>query len=207
MYRRKLTHSRVKNLYKFSSPKNRSVLTVESSLEFDACFRLEYSQNIISYEAQPLGFHYSLDSKTLPYTPDFFLVEASGSSKYIEVKPSKFLDKDDFMLRFSARKDAAKDLGLSLELVTERQIRVSPLLDNLKLLHRYSGFSELNAVHFAIRDLVKKSGMVKVRDIVTEDMAEEGNVQAGLLILLQRGLIKADLDVQEFCENTNVWSS
>ncbi len=90
MYRRKLRHSRVKNLYKFASAKNHSVLTVESSLEFDACFHFEYSDDVLSYEAQPEGFYYCYGAKTLPYTPDFRLVNASGIATLVEIKPAIF---------------------------------------------------------------------------------------------------------------------
>lgn len=35
-----------KNIFKFSSAKNSSVVMCESTLEFDACFHLEYSPSI-----------------------------------------------------------------------------------------------------------------------------------------------------------------
>ncbi len=53
MYRRKLRHSRVKNLYKFASFKTASAHTVESSLELDACYHLEYSPQVKSFIAPP----------------------------------------------------------------------------------------------------------------------------------------------------------
>ncbi len=55
MYRRHLKHSRVKNLFKFVSAKMNTVFTVESSLEFDTCFHLEYSSTVKEFETQPLG--------------------------------------------------------------------------------------------------------------------------------------------------------
>ena len=48
-----------------------TVFTVESALEFDACFHLEYSHDITSYEAQPEGFIYEFNGGPCPYTPDF----------------------------------------------------------------------------------------------------------------------------------------
>ena len=58
MYRRHLKHSRVKNLFKFVSAKMNTVLTVESSLEFDTCFHLEYSPAVRSFKAQPESYYY-----------------------------------------------------------------------------------------------------------------------------------------------------
>lgn len=48
MYRRHLVHSRVKNIFKFVSAKIDTVFTIESALEFGACFHLEYSHDISS---------------------------------------------------------------------------------------------------------------------------------------------------------------
>lgn len=83
MYRRNLKHSRVKNLYKFPSQKNNSIFTVESTLEHNACFHLEYSFNVKSFAAQPEGFYYDYNDKSLSYTPDFLVRLDSGRQFYI----------------------------------------------------------------------------------------------------------------------------
>ena len=93
MYRRKLKHSRVKNLFKFASQKNNASCLVESALEYDACFHFEYSPNIKSFEAQPLGFHYVYEDRKFPYTPDFLLHYNDGGQKYLEIKTAKELSK------------------------------------------------------------------------------------------------------------------
>lgn len=53
MYRRSHRHSRVNHLFRFTSPKMNTVLTVESSLAFDTCFHLECSGAVKRFEAQP----------------------------------------------------------------------------------------------------------------------------------------------------------
>lgn len=68
MYRRQLKHSRVKNIFKFVSAKMKQVMTVESYLEFDTCFHLEYSPQVTSFIAQPEGFRYRFDiNKIFPH--------------------------------------------------------------------------------------------------------------------------------------------
>ncbi len=89
MYQRNIKHSRVKNLFKFASLKNRASLTLESSLEFDACFHFEYSKSVSAFEAQPIGFYYQYYGKSLPYTPDFLASSADGKQIYYEIKYSK----------------------------------------------------------------------------------------------------------------------
>ncbi|NRA72322.1 MAG: TnsA endonuclease N-terminal domain-containing protein, partial [Gammaproteobacteria bacterium] len=132
MYRRNLRYSRVKNLYKFASSKMNTVYTVESSLEFDTCFHLEYSPKIIQFEAQPLGYKYQFEGKVLPYTPDFKMIDVANVETFIEVKPLCKISDIDFKARFKEKQAAALELGTSLILITEQQIRVNPILSNLK---------------------------------------------------------------------------
>lgn len=89
----------------------KTVYTVESSLEFDTCFHLEYSQKIIQFEAQPLGYKYQFDGKVLPYTPDFRMTDAGNVETFIEVKPiSKTTNID-----FKEKQAATLKLGASSE--------------------------------------------------------------------------------------------
>ena len=87
VYRRHLSHSRVKNLFKFVSAKMDTVFTVESALEFDACFHLEYSHDITSYEAQLEGFIYEFNGRPCPYTPDFKINHSVNGFQFLEIKP------------------------------------------------------------------------------------------------------------------------
>ncbi|WP_199911574.1 hypothetical protein [Dongshaea marina] len=103
MYRRKLKYSRVKNLFKFASIKCKASLTVESSLEFDTCFHLEYSPSIAYFEAQPEGFYYNFEGKACGYTPDFKLINHDQQVSYLEVKPSRKTAQQDFRNRFKKR--------------------------------------------------------------------------------------------------------
>ena len=105
MDRRKLRHSRVKNLYKFASFKTGCTHTVESSLEFDACYHFEYSPQVTAFIAQPLGFTYLLNGKANPYTPDFKILSDNQKVTSIEVKPSNKTLDPDFVQKFRAKRD------------------------------------------------------------------------------------------------------
>ncbi|MGF1761293.1 Tn7 transposase TnsA N-terminal domain-containing protein [Photobacterium sagamiensis] len=142
-------------------------MTVESYLEFDTCFHLEYSSTITSYIAQPEGFIYRLAERELPYTPDFQIVENDGT-KWIEVKPFAKTQHPDFLQRFKAKQEKAQELGIPLILVTEKQIRVNPVLNNLKILHRYSGFQSLTPIHLRLLSLVKTVGKISVSDAANQ---------------------------------------
>ncbi len=205
MYRRNLKHSRVKNLFKFASSKMDRALTVESALEFDACFHFEYCPDVESYEAQPEGYRYDFLGKLLPYTPDFLVVDRNHGPRFIEVKPESKISKPEFRDKFAVKQDVARSLGVPLLLVTDRQIRVNPILNNLKLLHRYSGLQALTPLHYKLLELVRKSGSVKVRNLIDATGADRGVVMASTLSWLSIGELKSDLTGSVLDENSLVW--
>ncbi|GAA4875224.1 TnsA endonuclease N-terminal domain-containing protein [Ferrimonas pelagia] len=191
MYRRNLGHSRVKNLFRFASPKMNHVLTVESSLEFDACFHFEYSPTIEQFEAQPKGFYYTFNGRQCGYTPDFAVLD-KGVRRFIEVKPQSKATKSDFRNRFYAKQLQANALGLNLVLVTDRQIRVNPILNNLKLVHRYSGFQAATSLHLHLLRMIKRVGSVTVAELVEASGEEPGSVLATTLSLVAGGQVSTD---------------
>jgi len=205
MYRRQLKHSRVKNLFKFVSAKMNQVMTVESYLEFDTCFHLEYSSSITSFIAQPEGFIYRLDDRDLPYTPDFQIVE-NDAVKWIEVKPFAKTQHSDFLKRFKVKQEKAIELGIPLILVTEKQIWVNPVLNNLKILHRYSGFQSFTTLHFRLLSLVKKVGKISVSDAAKQLGIEQNLMVKFAFSLVSSGMLSADLVNDELGFHSIVWS-
>ena len=205
MYRRHLKHSRVKNLFKFVSAKMNTVFTVESSLEFDTCFHLEYSSAVKAFEAQPEGFYYAFEGRDCPYTPDFRVVDQQGNASLIEVKPSDKVADPDFLQRFPIKQQKAFELSSPLKLVTERQIRIDPILGNLKLLHRYSGFQSFTPLHMQLLGLVKDLGRVSLARLSGSTGAPPEDVLATALSLIARGLIHSDLTEHEMGFSSIVW--
>ncbi|MEZ7860844.1 MAG: Tn7 transposase TnsA N-terminal domain-containing protein [Aeromonadaceae bacterium] len=205
MYRRHLKHSRVKNLFKFVSAKMNTVFTVESSLEFDTCFHLEYSPAVKAFEAQPEGFYYAFEGRDCPYTPDFRVVDQQGNASLIEVKPSDKVADPEFLQRFPIKQQKAFELSSPLKLVTERQIRIDPILGNLKLLHRYSGFQSFTPLHMQLLGLVKDLGRVSLARLSGSTGAPPEDVLATALSLIARGLIHSDLTEHEMGFSSIVW--
>ena len=206
MYRRHLKHSRVKNLFKFVSAKMNTVFTVESSLEFDTCFHLEYSPAVRSFEAQPESYYYIFEGRECPYTPDFRVVDERGNPYFIEVKPSAKVATPDFLQRFPIKQQKAIELRSPLKLVTERQIRVDPVLGNLKLLHRYSGFQSFTTLHMQLLGLVRQLGRVSLSKLSDSTGAPTEDIFATALSLIARGLIHSDLTEREMDLSSIVWA-
>ncbi len=205
MYRRHLGHSRVKNLFKFVSAKMDTVFTVESALEFDACFHLEYSHDITSYEAQPEGFFYQFNGRPCPYTPDFKINHAVNGIQFLEIKPIEKTNDADFIERFKAKRTQSTQNGLPLILVTEKQIRINPILYNLKLLHRYSGSKHLTSVQIYLLSEVKKLGKVSIEFLINNIKTNEDNMFSLILNLLAKGYLRSNITDNIFNMNTTVW--
>tara|TARA_Y100000310_G_scaffold327704_1_gene394479 strand:+ start:158 stop:793 length:636 start_codon:yes stop_codon:yes gene_type:complete len=206
MIRRKLKHSRVKNLYKFASQKINATCLVESSLEFDACFHFEYSREIKTFEAQPLGFEYEFEGRICRYTPDFLITHDENSQKFIEIKPYSKIANPEFRARFAQKQLIAKEqIGIELILVTDKQIRVYPALDNLKLLHRYSGFQSLTDLQLSIIQLLSQWRKLTIQDLVRTLKASIGEVLASVYRLLSLGSVNSDLNTELTLESV-IWA-
>ncbi|MCB2384286.1 hypothetical protein MO387_11665 [Shewanella sp. N2AIL] len=177
----------------------------ESSLEFDACFHHEYNDCIEVFGSQPEGFYYAFEGKRLPYTPDAIIQFFDGTVKFHEYKPySKTFD-PIFRARFLAKKAAAQSLGADLILVTERQIRVNPILNNLKILHRYSGVYGLSDIQVELLNLIKKTGKISVNDVAAKQSLALGEIRSHLYSLMHKGLVKANLSQDDLGCNPAVW--
>ena len=205
MYKRNIKHSRVKNIFKFASLKNRTSLTVESSLEFDACFYFEYDKSISSYEMQPIGLYYQYDDKSHPYTPDFLVSYRGGKNIYYEIKYEDDACDVEFYHRFQYKKIKYREQELDLRLITERQLRAGHLLRNLHLIHRYSGCSENNIKLDGILAIVKKYGRVKIRELVRHLNFNEGDLSKFVLIGVSKGFISFNLCEGFFTLDTEIF--
>lgn len=205
MIRRKIKHSRVKNLFKFASQKNRQTLLVESSLEFDACFHFEYSPKIKAFEAQPIGFMYDFEGKSNRYTPDFLLTNISNKQQFVEIKPQKKVINPDFRARFTEKQKVAKnEFGLDLILITDSQICVGPVLDNLKLLHHFAGYQALTELQKTIVSLLARYNKLKVSDLISILKVTAGDIFSSVCRLLSLGKIASDLTSKLSLES-QVW--
>ncbi|MDW6092513.1 TnsA endonuclease N-terminal domain-containing protein [Vibrio rhizosphaerae] len=184
-----------KNVYKFVSAKNGCTIMCESSLEYDCCYHLEYSDDVVRYESQPKGYRFSYQGKEHPYTPDFLVYKKDGSSYLLEVKPLSKTFSPEFQDMFRQKQAMATALGTPLLLVTERQIRDGAYLANLKLVHRYNGCIE-NAEHLeSILAVLNQSISICIKSLSTLLNLSTGVILASVLRLIGLGRIKVKLDV------------
>lgn len=184
-------------------------LTVESKLEFDVCFYFEYSADISLFIAQPEGFYYSYQDKPCAYTPDF-LICYQGKKRYIEIKPTRKTQSEDFIHRFKAKQEKAAQQNIPLYLVTEKQIHAQPIFDNLRLLQRYSSPSHLSSEHHAILIAVDENNSIFINELnelldISLSVLTQSVIELLLLGKLSVDLLSSDLsnDYVIYSKNTN----
>ncbi|MEY8214680.1 MAG: TnsA endonuclease N-terminal domain-containing protein [Colwellia sp.] len=201
MYNRNIERpSPTKNIFKFASCKINDIVTVESSLEYLACFHFEYSDDVETFESQPTGYKYNFKGKECSYTPDFKLVYISGKTVFVEVKPSYRAGESDFIARFPYKIAAAKDMGLNLILLTEQTLNASPYIDNLKILHRYQGVQSPKEVHNLVLHSMSKNRQISIQDLSRNIDVNVGLVLQAVVQLILRRELLCDLKQQALNE-------
>ncbi|WP_281544935.1 TnsA endonuclease N-terminal domain-containing protein [Grimontia sp. SpTr1] len=195
----------VHNIRKFMSLKNDAVVRTMSVLEYDFCLHLEYNPDVHSYVSQPDGFFYHFNGRKCRYTPDFQVFDSAGTSAFFEVKHSSKISSPDFKARFEKKARVADELGHPLVLVTEKQIRLDPIINNLKLLHRYSGLHTITEIQKSVLAYVRKRGEVKLYQVADELGISEHETLICSLCWISSKKINADLRQEPFSLNTLVW--
>lgn len=109
----------------------------ESKLERDFIYLLEFDPDVLSYREQPIRIIYFLDGKRHRYTPDFLVVRVN-KKQIIEVKPISKVFKGNNRRRFRAISRICSAMGYEFKIATEREIRVQPSLNNIKLFWKYA---------------------------------------------------------------------
>jgi len=167
----------------------------ESSLEYDCCYYLEYSDDVVCYQSQPKGYRFPYQGKEHPYTPDFLVYKKDGTSYLIEVKPLSKTFSPEFQDKFRQNQIVANELGTSLLLVTDRQVRNDVHLNNLKLVHRYSGCIENTSHLESVWSAVIQSSSICIKALSEILNLTIGEVFASVLRLIGLGKAKTKLDV------------
>lgn len=134
---RRITNGGKKVIGKFPSLKMNRAVWWESQLERDYIYYLEIDRDVISYKEQPLKVRYVYDREIHLYTPDFLVVKPD-KKQVVEVKDEESANKEEYKLLFKLVAPILFKEGYEFVLVTDKEIRVDPVLSNIKLLNKYS---------------------------------------------------------------------
>ncbi|MGI2175700.1 TnsA endonuclease N-terminal domain-containing protein [Shewanella ulleungensis] len=192
---RNLTKSRGKNIHRYASTKMGQRISVESTLEFDACFHFDFDKSIKRFCSQPIRYNYHLDEKKRSYVPDFLAEFNDGEFVLFEVKTNLAAYSESFKREFEAKKCAAEQLGIPLMLLKESEIRDAQLLKNLKLLHRYASRDDLTHYQQVILSILSDFGPQNVESLIHKTGMSCGGLMPMVCDLLARCLLDADLGI------------
>jgi hypothetical protein len=124
-----------KRIVFFPSIKNKGQMPCESRLEADNCLDLEFENDIKSYRTQP--FTIKLNNKDT-YTPDTLHIDHLGNLTVREVKFSGALECNKLRIRLAKINSFFLKHGISFVVLTEKQLQISPQVENRKYLYRCS---------------------------------------------------------------------
>ncbi|WP_369293056.1 TnsA endonuclease N-terminal domain-containing protein [Motilimonas sp. 1_MG-2023] len=100
----------------------------------------------------------SFEGKKRGYTPDFAVFYSDSYETFYEIKPKHIAETEDFRKKFMFQKEHTLRIGKDLHVLTEDEIQIYPLLDNMKIIHRYACDDTLNPLQRNILTLFKKYG-------------------------------------------------
>jgi hypothetical protein len=131
---------------RFPSSKTQQPLSWDSQIERDFLFHAEFDSSVAKISGQPFRVSYVMNGKRRRYTPDF-LLEGPKKKLVVEVKPEDKTQAPEFFLWKQSVSAVLEKNRYQFVVVTDTQIRVQPLLANLKWLFRFrtANYSTYNA--------------------------------------------------------------
>ncbi len=141
---RKIKKSYISSTGHFKSYKNDKQIAYESILERDFYMTLEFDDEVLSYEEQPLRINYEYkDGISYRYTPDCLVTYHDNTQKYFEVKYANNIRDDielkeklDFLIAYFS-----EQINIDLEIATDEDID-SIYLENLNFLYNFAYLQE-----------------------------------------------------------------
>jgi len=142
MARHPITRSQPMPRRKAPSFKSGAIVHCESTQEEEAVARFEACPSVTKITAQPVRIAYMHEGKQRRTTPDFKLTLDDGLDVYVEIKHTTQALTMAAVLKARAVGSAAQ--GLDYRVITDRWIRVEPLLENIRILQRWRGATRVS---------------------------------------------------------------
>lgn len=173
----------------------------ESPLEKDFLKLMEFKEDVLSVEGQPLTLEYLNSNGTqVRYTPDFLVHFDTEHIKpiLVEVKPYDKLKKEweTYKERFKIAVKFAYSNGMLFRIYDERRIR-SSFLKNVMQLKRYQHVSLSNEDENRVLKFIEASGKISIERILEDlyDSEDEKAIGKSLIFnLIFRKKLRVNLD-------------
>lgn len=146
----------------FCSLKNRRQVACESALEASFCLTLEYEPSVASYIPQPEQCWVERPGRGFRYTPDFEVFALSGDSYLAEIKPDYILESKPYQEKLIYIRQHYAAYGRDFRLIVESDIRTTPYIENLEILHSLVKAAKPDNVSKLIPTLLKFGGSASI---------------------------------------------
>ncbi len=188
----------------FPSRKNGEAIAYESLHERDFLLHLEFAPDVATYAVQPEQMVLWIDGRSHTYTPDVRAERADRSHAYFEVKSDEAFAEPDCADWFAHIGRHFDERGEDFAVVTTSTIRRGFLIDNLRLLYRYSDWPVSASERERILDHLLPHSATTLGALRDHAEAAGANVGALYSLLFHRG-IAADLEGQRIARMLRVW--
>jgi len=180
-----------KVILKFASYKNKRTVWCESQLEGDYPYWLEFDRDVDGYEREPFRIYYFRDGKEHYYTPDF-QVRRKNKTQIVEVKYEEEAETEECQRLFTIASDACDRMGYEFLVVTEKDIRIKPKLNNLKILYRYARVNFDSEMLYHVKDYFSVRDRLVLREAESH-LAVYSITRPVLLSMVFHGFLYIDL--------------
>jgi len=175
---------------KFPSIKNGIMVWWESQLERDYHYLLEIDPDVISYQAQPVKIEYFSEGKIHTYTPDV-RVTRSGRKQIVEVKDEKKAKREEYVNLFRKIEPICREEGYEFVVVTDKEIRIQPRLNNVKFIYKYAKTPVTTEHQILLYSMFEDRTTMSLAEII-KGFASKGLRAATVYALIFRGILSAD---------------
>lgn len=152
----------------FASYKNKSQIAFESVLERDFYMILEFNNNVVSYEEQPLSIQYDyIDGNKRRYTPDTLVTYKNNLQILYEVKYANEIRNNEKLQEKIAylKKYLSEKYQLDFEIFTDEDIN-KDYLENLKFLYKYAFMPENKKISIQINTILNNEKSINITQLL-----------------------------------------
>lgn len=195
-----------KNTGYFPSKKNERSIAYESLLEKNYFYFLEFDKDVTSFIEQPLTLEYNILNRKRKYTPDLKVIRKE-KIQIIEIKPKnkllKLLSDNNEKAKFDAAKYYCNEKNYEFKFVTDEDIYMGNILNNIKYLFRYAGVKVPASYELKIKSKLAK-GELSIAELLlaSESMGNENENKMYIYSLIYEGVLK--INIKESINNNTI---
>ncbi|MDD5405611.1 MAG: TnsA endonuclease N-terminal domain-containing protein [Sulfurovaceae bacterium] len=165
---RKIKKSYISCTGYFASYKNKTQIAFESTLERDFYMFLEFDEQVLRYEEQPLSLIYDYsDDQKRRYTPDTLVTYKVNSQKLFEVKYANEIENDIELQQKikTLRAHIKNEYNLDFEIFTDQNFS-KQYMENLKFIYKFVFIPVSDVKTKAIAKIIDMSCSISIREII-----------------------------------------